>query len=137
MRYLKFFSVTALGMFCATCAVMAADPKIEEQVVGPVTEKYNNGCPYVVSPRGARLATVMSKGSRVAVTVDGVEGPKFDEIIATSGYLDARPLLEAQHAAAAAGRPGPDTPGARGGVHPWSGPISGGPGHRAGPDRRR
>ena len=38
------------------------------------------------------LATVAHKGSRIAVTVDGVTGPKFDEIVAPSiSYIDPRP----------------------------------------------
>ena len=90
-------------------AGVSAAVKVEEQVVGPVAEGYNNLSPYVVSLRGVRLATVAPKGSRVAVIVDGVEGPKFDEIVApTAAYVDPRPFFEAQQAALRAGRTAPD-----------------------------
>src|SRR4051812_14089837 len=61
---------------------------VKEQVVGPVAENAK----YVVSPRGAHLATVAPKGSRMNVIVDGVAGPRFDEIISpTTRSVDPRP----------------------------------------------
>ena len=54
----------------------ASAPKVEEQIVGPAKQ----GNTYVLSPKGEHLATVTQKGSRLVVLVDGVEGPKFDEI---------------------------------------------------------
>ena len=56
-------------------------PKVEEQVVGPVKQ----GNQYAVSPHGAHLATVMQKGSRFVVVLDGVEGPKFDDVLSLDG----------------------------------------------------
>lgn len=58
--------------------------KVEEQVVGPVVEQQGLpfGVPYTLSVRGAHIGTANRKGSRFAVTVDGVEGPRFDEIYA-------------------------------------------------------
>jgi hypothetical protein len=53
-------------------------PKVEEQTLGPSKQ----GNTYVVSSKGCHLATVAQKGSRFIVVVDGVEGPKFDEISA-------------------------------------------------------
>jgi hypothetical protein len=90
----------------ATSAAVSAEGKVEEQVVGPVAQDVK----YVVSPRGVHLASVVRKGSRLIVIVDGVEGPKFDEIVTpTSSYVDPRPQAEAQRVASLAGRPGPDT----------------------------
>jgi hypothetical protein len=72
----------------ASCVSLSAEPKVEEQVVGPVADNAK----YFVSPHGAHLATVMAKGSRINVIVDGVAGPKFDEIVETTvGYIDSRP----------------------------------------------
>ncbi len=66
-----------------------ADPKIAEQIVGPVAEDAK----YVVSPQGAHLATVARKGSRMMVTVDGVAGPKVDEVLTpVTAYIDPRPM---------------------------------------------
>jgi len=60
----------------------------DEQVVGPVADSAK----YVVSPRGVHLATVTGKGSRFIVIVDGVAGPKFDEIATMSAaFVDPRP----------------------------------------------
>jgi hypothetical protein len=57
---------------------VSAELKVEEQIVGP---PYEQGVTYVLSPKGLHLATVHPKGSRFAVTVDGVQGPPFDEIL--------------------------------------------------------
>ena len=38
-----------------------------------------------VSPLGVHIAKVVAQGSRMAVSVDGVIGPKFDEILSTGG----------------------------------------------------
>jgi dipeptidyl aminopeptidase/acylaminoacyl peptidase len=57
----------------------ASAAKVEEQVVGPAKQ----GITYQISPRGAHLALVTQKGSRFVVMVDGVEGPKFDDVLST------------------------------------------------------
>ena len=59
-------------------SIVIAEPKVEEQIVAPAWEQ---GTTYTLSPRGLHLAAVAMKGSRWAVTVDGVEGPKFDAIL--------------------------------------------------------
>ncbi len=57
--------------------------------MGPASE---NG-KYVISPQGGHLATVIGKGSRVIVVLDGVAGPKFDEILTpTMPFVDPRPF---------------------------------------------
>lgn len=77
--------IPMLVAFFATSAVAQepAAPRVEELVVGPAKQ----GLAYIVSPKGAHLATVTQKGSRMVVIVDGVEGPKFDAIVALDiGY---------------------------------------------------
>jgi hypothetical protein len=54
-----------------------AKTRIEAQLVGPA----DPNAQFSVSRHGAHAATVVAKGSRVAVLVDGVEGPRFDEIL--------------------------------------------------------
>jgi hypothetical protein len=55
-----------------------AGTKIEETVLAPVQDHAK----FAISPRGVHVATVETEGSRAVVWYDGVEGPKFDEIIA-------------------------------------------------------
>jgi len=74
-------SLLALSLFA-----VAEDPKLEQQEVGPVAQDVQ----YVVSARNAHLATVGRKGSRMVVTIDGVSGPKFDEILPARPYVDPR-----------------------------------------------
>ena len=59
----------------------SGDVKIEEQVAGPAKA----GGVYAVSPRGAHVAYAATKGSRLVVAVDGVEGPVFDELFEPHG----------------------------------------------------
>ena len=69
------FAVAAL-LATAASAQDPSAPKVDEQIVGPAKQ----GNAYVLSPKGEHLATVTQKGSRMVVVIDGVEGPKFDEI---------------------------------------------------------
>lgn len=63
-----------LSLFSGTAR---AQPKVEELVVGPG----NEGGSYIIAPKGVRVAHIASKGTRIAVVVDGVEGPVVDELI--------------------------------------------------------
>lgn len=54
-----------------------AGTKIEQIVLAPVQQ----GAKFEVSPHGVHVATLETEGSRAVVWYDGVEGPKFDEII--------------------------------------------------------
>ena len=58
-----------------------AGTKIEETVLAPVQENAK----FEVSPHGVHVATVEADGSRAVVYYDGVEGPKFDQIISQEG----------------------------------------------------
>lgn len=51
--------------------------KVEAEVVAPVAALEH----MFISPRGAHLATAAQRGSRWVVTHDGVDGPRFDEIV--------------------------------------------------------
>jgi hypothetical protein len=63
---------------------------VEEQVIGPSAPEVQ----YIVSDRGAHLAAVTRKGSRLVVMVDGVAGPRFDQIVFPVGvYVDSRPNM--------------------------------------------
>lgn len=59
----------------------AAEPKIEETVIGPASA----GGVYVVSSHRARVAYAGAKGTKIFVNVDGHEGPVFDELFNVMG----------------------------------------------------
>jgi hypothetical protein len=75
----------------AIVPVSAADPRIEETIVGPV----GVGGLYVVSQNDARVAYIGAKGTRTVVSVDGVEGPVLDELFngSAANISQAGPLL--------------------------------------------
>ena len=54
-----------------------AGTKIDETVLAPLQQ----GAKFQVSPHGVHVATIATDGSRAVVYYDGVEGPKFDEIV--------------------------------------------------------
>ncbi len=62
----------------------SATPKVEEVVVGPG----GRDIPRHVSPAGLKLATVVMKGSRFSVLIDGVEGPLVDEVLNAAATVD-------------------------------------------------
>ena len=64
----------------------AAAAKIEAQVVGPADPNLQ----FDISLHGGHFGTVIAKGSRVAVAIDGVEGPKFDEIFGIANTNNSR-----------------------------------------------
>lgn len=78
--------LTALFVF-ALASSRAAEPKVEELVVGPG----NEGGSYIISPQQVRVAHIASKGTRMAVVVDGVEGPVIDELIGGGPMLPPSP----------------------------------------------
>jgi hypothetical protein len=79
--------VCALGLQVAIATTAFAAAKVEETVAGPVRPD----ALYVVSPAGARLATVTMKGPSHLVIVDGVEGPLFDQMLQINGQPFYRP----------------------------------------------
>lgn len=103
-----FLAVATAFLFSIHSSAPAAEVTVEEQAAGPVAEEqYKGNNPYVVSPRGGRLAVVLLKGSRAVVIVDGVEGPKFDDIIVPSANaIDMRPVWKASQQGAPWPSPG-------------------------------
>ena len=83
---------TTLALLLAVTATATAALNVEEQDVGPVA----SDAQYVVSEHGGHVAAAGHKGSRFAVTVDGVAGPKFDEIRTVSDYIDPRGVDQTQ-----------------------------------------
>lgn len=77
MKTTPAFAALALSVAAfSAIPLLAAEPKVEETVIGPV----GAGGLYVVSQNGARVAYVGAKGTRTVVSVDGVEGPVLDEL---------------------------------------------------------
>jgi hypothetical protein len=66
----------------------AAAPVIEETVVVPRIDAAN----AVLSPRGGHVAAVISRGSRAAVLIDGVEGPRYDQVLQVNGETNLNML---------------------------------------------
>lgn len=71
-----------LSLLVAGSLRLAADSNVEEKQVGPA---YEQGTIYTVSPTGLHLATMSAKGSRFVVTIDGEEGPAYDQILNAAG----------------------------------------------------
>ncbi|MEO6567714.1 MAG: hypothetical protein ABIO94_03045 [Opitutaceae bacterium] len=96
----KLVLFVALVGSAAPIITFAAEPKIEETIVGPV----GAGGLYVVSQNDARVAYVGAKGTRTVVSVDGVEGPVLDELFngSAANISGAGPLLV--HSANAGGK---------------------------------
>ena len=69
----------AVSFFCllAASAVALADAKVEEQPLSPDQDAI--GC--AISPHGAHAAVLVVKGSRFVVLIDGVEGPRIEELL--------------------------------------------------------
>lgn len=74
-------SIAAWLIASTATPLRAAEPKIEETVVGPA----NAGGVYTVSQRGANVTFASTKGSRLVVIANGVEGPLFDELFNSAG----------------------------------------------------
>ncbi|HYW49818.1 MAG TPA: hypothetical protein VE861_04380 [Gemmatimonadaceae bacterium] len=51
--------------------------RIEELLVAPNEQSMT----YYITPRGSHLGAIVSKGSRVAVSYDGIVGPAFDRLL--------------------------------------------------------
>lgn len=83
-------STLVVGALLANLTVTpawATAPKAETQDVAPVSTEVQ----YVVSDRGVHLAAKTRKGSRFVVMVDGVAGPKFDDLLTpTFMWVDPR-----------------------------------------------
>lgn len=82
----SFGSLLALVslLFVSPAIGLAAEHQVKEQIVGPAWEQ---GTIYTLSPSGLHLGTMSAKGSRFVVTIDGEEGPAFDQIFNAAGEV--------------------------------------------------
>jgi WD40 repeat protein len=85
MNSRHFSFVLASISFSAVGFAQSPKPKIVEQIVGPA---YVQGTIYTLSPKGMRLATMHAKDGKFVVTIDGVEGEAFDQILLTAPTFD-------------------------------------------------
>ena len=58
-------------------AVVRGSAKVEEMVVAPNEQNMA----YYITPKGSHFGAIVAKGSRFAVSYDGVAGPAFDRIL--------------------------------------------------------
>jgi hypothetical protein len=79
--HLRCLPALAGVLFALNAPAFAAAPKVEELVVGPA----NMGGVYTTSPTGGHVAYIGMKGVHPYVSVDGVEGPPFDELWGPTG----------------------------------------------------
>src|SRR5262245_27840362 len=68
----------AIELLTATAAGAAA--QVQETIVGPTS----TGGAYALAPRGGNVAYAGKKDGRFVVTLNGVEGPAFDELYLTN-----------------------------------------------------
>jgi len=82
-----------LAVFTLLNIPVFAEIKTEQQIIGPLVEDAGRTsvATYTISPRGQHLATITHKGSRLVVIIDGVPGPKCDEVLVPGNYIDPRP----------------------------------------------
>lgn len=85
LRNFLWLFTSATVIFCLLCVSITREvytaPKVEEEVVGPAVP----GVTYVISSKNVRVGYISQKGSRMTVTVDGAEGPTFDQILNPDG----------------------------------------------------
>lgn len=81
---LGFAVLSSLLVGIATPA-LSSPPKVVEQVVGPA---FVPGTIYTLSARGMSLATTQPKDGKFVVTVNGVAGEAFDQILLTVPTFD-------------------------------------------------
>jgi hypothetical protein len=76
MRGLKILVVTFLGLLGAA-GVVWADATVDQQPLGPDGQLFGGS----ISPTGGHIAVFAGKGSHYQIIMDGVEGPKIDNLI--------------------------------------------------------
>lgn len=81
MRYVSQIFAAFVVTLALSTASAFADPKIEEQVIGPA----GHWAGFALSPKGMHVAMLNAKGSRFIVSVDGVDGPRIDQLITPDG----------------------------------------------------
>ncbi len=79
----KRLVLSGLALVIAFQVPAIAAPKVEEVAVGPA----GRDIPRHVSASGLRVATILAKGSRFAVLIDGVEEQPVDEILSAAATV--------------------------------------------------
>jgi hypothetical protein len=80
MRYLgRLIAFGGIVFFAMSSAF--GDAKIDQETLGPAGQWAG----FALSPRGVHVAVLNSKGSRFIVSVDGVDGPRIDQLIGRDG----------------------------------------------------
>ena len=83
MMMSKRLVLSGLALVIALQVPATAAPKVEETPVGPA----GRDIPRHVSPSGLRVATVIARGSRFALLIDGVEEQPVDEILSAAATV--------------------------------------------------
>ena len=76
MRRLKFLTVSFLCLL-GVAGVVLADATVDQQPLGPDGQLFGGS----ISPKGEHIAVFAGKGSHYVIIMDGVEGPKIDNLI--------------------------------------------------------
>src|SRR5579871_2065252 len=81
----QWLCVSVLLWLCAA-GLAVANPTVDQQPVGPDGQMFGGS----LSPKGLHFAALAAKGSHYAIIVDGVEGPKIDNLIFNVGGAEYR-----------------------------------------------
>ncbi|HEY5551487.1 MAG TPA: hypothetical protein VIK52_06350 [Opitutaceae bacterium] len=81
MKAVRGSFAAVMAVFVATGSSLFASAQVNEELIGVQGRWISSK----VSPRGLHTAVLVMKGSRFAVVVDGVEGPRIDQLIGTDG----------------------------------------------------
>ncbi len=84
---MRVFHMAALALGFGLCwpAVGKAELKVEEKIVGP---EIVQGVSYAVSAIGTHTAVLAMSGSRFVVLHDGVESPKYEEVLQAAADVE-------------------------------------------------
>jgi hypothetical protein len=77
MQDLRSLSVYVCGILSFTAALAHAEVKITQDTLGPAGQIFGGS----ISPKGEHVAVFAAKGSHYQIIVDGVEGPRIDNLI--------------------------------------------------------
>jgi hypothetical protein len=76
MRHFTSLTVALLTLFGVSSIALAA-PTVDQQPLGPDGQLFGGS----LSPKGEHIAVFAGKGSHYQIIMDGVEGPKIDNLI--------------------------------------------------------
>jgi WD40-like Beta Propeller Repeat len=76
MRRFNFLTVSFLSLL-SVAGIALADATVDQQSLGPDGQLFGGS----VSPKGEHIAVFAGKGSHYEIIMDGVEGPKIDNLI--------------------------------------------------------